>query len=162
MAGLEDLLVLDPTSPSHVAWRVDGYRNRWKAGDPAVSWRCPNTGYFRGSVAGRKYQAHRVVFYLVHGHMPDMVDHIDGNKANNAPGNLRAVSQQENQHNRRARGYSYCKQTGKWRATIKCKGIGDHIHLGRFNTEAEARAAYIAAKRKLHPSAPDRVLGGVS
>ena len=78
-------------------------------------------------------------------------DHIDHNTLDNRRSNIRIVTNQENQHNkRRVRGYT--KQGCKYQAQIKVKGI--KIRLGLFNTRSEARAAYLTAKRIYHPSAP--------
>lgn len=157
MAALEQYLTLDATSPSYLSWKRAPSR-RVLAGAYALCNK-DTSGYLRGMFRRKHYQAHRVVFYLVYGYMPQAVDHIDGNINNNTPINLRAVSLSENQHNRIVRGYSYCKQTGKWRASIR---VGGHSKtLGRFDTEQQANAAYLSAKASFHPSAPDRVYGGV-
>ena len=69
--------------------------------------------------------------------------------------NLRIVSQQENSFNTNAKGYSFDKSRNKYQAII---GInGKNIHLGRFDTEEEARNAYLEAKEKYHiiPEAQD-------
>ena len=57
-------------------------------------------GYCRIEVAGTKVLAHRIIFCLHHGYMPDMVDHIDGNPRNNSIENLRACTNSSNLHNR--------------------------------------------------------------
>lgn len=44
------------------------------------------------------------------------------------------------------------KSTGKYRAQIKLEGK-QHF-LGRFNTPEEATAAYLEAKKRLHPTSP--------
>jgi len=74
------------------------------------------------------------------------VDHIDRCKTNNALSNLRMITHQQNLFNTSAKGYSYNKQSGKWMACIK--GYGKQIYLGLYSTEAEAAAAYAAAKEK--------------
>lgn len=81
---------------------------------------------------------------------PLAIDHIDGNVDNNAPANLRAVTASVNQHNqRRAKGYSWSKAAGKWNARIFLNGC--LTNLGLYDTELDARAAYIRAKRHYHP-----------
>ena len=81
---------------------------------------------------------------------PGMVcDHRDGLRANNSRNNLREVTQQQNQHNQtRARGYYWNKARNKWQAYIKVNG--KKIHLGYYDLEADARAAYLAAKAIYH------------
>lgn len=81
------------------------------------------------------------------------VDHIDGNKTNNNLNNLRWVTSSENQHNRKsARGISWHKGAKKWQAIIGVNG--KRKHLGYYDTEEEARQAYLKAKKIYHPSSP--------
>jgi hypothetical protein len=84
-----------------------------------------------------------------------VVDHIDGNTLNNSRANLRICRLAENNMNRGkfARAASRFKGVllypgGRWRAHIYAGG--KHIHLGYFDTEALAAAAYDAAARDLH------------
>lgn len=77
------------------------------------------------------------------------VDHIDGNPLNNRRSNLRIVTHQQNHFNRkRARGYHWDRKKQRYKAEIRING--KLIHLGSFNIEEEARAAYLAAKEKYH------------
>jgi len=77
-----------------------------------------------------------------------VVDHIDGNKANNCRFNLRVCTRQENMRNKRKSSSSYSrfkcvfrdKRTGKWYARCKCEG--KPRTLGSFDDEAEAARAY--------------------
>jgi hypothetical protein len=71
------------------------------AGRRADADRYRQNGYARVriSVNRAKYgvSAHRIAFALANGRWPDMVvDHIDGDRTNNRPGNLREVTQGEN------------------------------------------------------------------
>jgi len=76
-------------------------------------------------------------------------DHIDGNPCNNSRSNLREVTHQQNDMNRtRAKGYYWSKAMGKWRAQIQLNG--KQIHLGYFDLEEDARAAYERGKAKYH------------
>jgi len=82
------------------------------------------------------------------------VDHIDGDKTNNNINNLRWASRSENMQNKRTtKGYYWNKQEGKWYAKITANK--KTIYLGFYDTEEDARQAYLNAKKIHHPSAPD-------
>lgn len=149
MDRLEDYLVYDVSSPTGLRWAARPSRNV-QVGD--VAMRSMRDGYYSGEFRGKKLRAHRVVYYLVHGVWPTQIDHIDGVRTNNNVLNLRPVSLNENQHNRKARGTQYCR--GKWQAKITVGG--KVIALGTYPTEADAHAAYLAAKKQHHPTAPER------
>lgn len=99
---------------------------------------------------GSGYYEHRVVWLMEYGEFPaGQLDHIDGDVGNNSPGNLRVVTQSANSQNVRRRGVSRAVN-GRWRARIMA--AGESVSLGTFTTEAEAIAAYAAAKLRLHPA----------
>ena len=105
---------------------------------------------------GRKYYAHRLAWLWMTGKWPEAtIDHIDGNPDNNRFANLRDISIAANLQNKRLPrktgllGAHYDARYNNWVAHIQ---INYHQrHLGCFSTEEEAHAAYIAAKRALHP-----------
>lgn len=118
-------------------------------------------GYLQGSIFGRKYGAHRVLWALIHGEWPDgKIDHIDGNPANNELSNLRVVSHQENCRNQKrpksnvsgVAGVGFHKQTKKWRARITVDF--QQINLGVFPDFESAVAARRAAEiaHGFHPN----------
>ena len=96
------------------------------------------------------FKVHRLVYKtFIKDILKDMeIDHIDKDKTNNKLNNLRLVTHQQNNFNRNAKGYSWNKRLKKWMAYIKLNA--KYIHLGFFDIEAEASAAYLAAKEKLH------------
>lgn len=117
-------------------------------------------GYRSISVRGRLQRAHRIAWLLMTGEWPELtIDHIDGNRANNRWSNLREVPHKINSHNvRRASKNSKTgvlgvipsgSQKSPYIAGIRVDG--KRIHLGSFATLKEAEAAYLKAKRKLHP-----------
>jgi len=115
-------------------------------------------GYNRFGCCNNKIvMRHRVIAYaylnLDIDDATKQIDHINGNKLCNHVDNLRIVSHQENHHNRTtAKGYCFHKRDKKWHARIRVNN--KQIHLGLFNTEEEARQAYLEAKLKFHPTAP--------
>lgn len=115
-----------------------------------------------GSVFLYTTTAHRIGWYLFHGQWAaDMIDHIDGNPANNRLDNLRLATPAQNAHNSRKRtskrassspfkGVFLASKTfpGRpWRAVITQDG--ESIFLGFFATEVEAAQAYDAKAKEL-------------
>ena len=63
--------------------------------------------------------------------------------------NLRSVTHQQNQWNRtKAKGYYFFKRDKKWKSKIYLNN--KEINLGTYNTEEEARTAYLQAKEIYH------------
>lgn len=117
------------------------------------------TGYLTIGLQGRKYLAHRVAWAHFYGEWPEQnIDHITGNKSDNRIVNLRDVSSKENTQNRLRTidgknktskvGVYWHAQSSRWRARIMTNKKG--IHLGMFDTQEDAHAAYVAAKRIYH------------
>lgn len=115
-------------------------------------------GYRSVSIGKSLHLEHRLIWLIVTGGLPiDEIDHIDGDRTNNAWMNLREATRSANQQNlRRANidsksGLLGVVQSGRrWRAGIKVNGT--YIHLGTHDTPSEASAAYMNAKRVLHPA----------
>jgi hypothetical protein len=124
---------------------------RWRRAGKQAG--CRDTrGYISITVAGKKYQAHRLAFLLMTGDIPPEVDHIDQNPSNNVWSNLRAADHQRNMVNRDlksrtgVRGVRYRPQRGKWGAEIGVEGKS--IWLGSFDSKEEAQECYIATARE--------------
>jgi hypothetical protein len=83
-------------------------------------------GYRKLSIKNKKYQAHRIIFLMHYGYLPDILDHIDGNPSNNRIENLREATQQQNCYNKALysrntsghRGVAWSKVLGKWQAYV--------------------------------------------
>lgn len=92
---------------------------------------------------------HHLAWYIYYGEIVDYLDHINGIRTDNRICNLRSVNSQQNHfNNHKAKGYCYDKSRNKFLATIKVNGKS--INLGRFNTEKEAREAYLKSKSTIH------------
>lgn len=107
-------------------------------------------GYLRIKMLKSRFFAHRIIWKMCNGPIPEgmLIDHINGNKADNRLENLRLVTNQQNCFNTSAKGYTWHKTNGKWQAQITVNG--KHKNLGYFSTEKEARDAYLKAKEQLH------------
>ena len=127
---------------------------RKKARMPAGSMR--QDGYVYIMFDGQRALAHRFAWLYMTGEWPTQeIDHIDGNKANNAFGNLRQVSRRTNTEN---------QHTAKRTSTTGLLGVirhpsgfvarivseGKRKYLGIFETPEAAHEAYVQAKRELH------------
>jgi hypothetical protein len=107
-------------------------------------------------VDGKRIYSHHIVWFLHHGYFPserdEWLDHKDGNRKNETIENLRIVTPEQNNMNRRPRMNRdfpkgvYARQ-GKFDSRIQWKG--QVIFLGLFDTVGEAEAAYQGASRAL-------------
>jgi hypothetical protein len=142
-ARLRDLLHYDP--------RTGEFRRR------KSSRKNGRTGYVATliTIDGQFYPAHQLAWLYMTGRWGrPMIDHRDGDPANNRWANLRLATRSQNAANKRRpqhntsgfKGVSRCA-SGKWRARVSKNGRA--IHLGRYSTPQAAHDAYVAAARKL-------------
>ena len=120
-----------PDSPSGIV-NLDGTPRGSKRKD----------GYWILRCKGKNFLAHRIVYELTHGPIPDglVIDHKDRNPSNNNPLNLRAVPQAVNLENVDVRphcqsGHKFInkdKRTGRFSVRIK------RVNHGTFSTIEEA------------------------
>jgi hypothetical protein len=93
--------------------------------------------------------AHHFAWYWVYGNVDyEMLDHINRDKTDNKISNLRIVDAQQNSFNKTQKGYSWHKRNNKWQSSIRVNK--KLIYIGSFDTEEEARNAYLEAKEKYH------------
>ena len=93
-------------------------------------------------------RSHRFGWYYVYKEIPDEIDHINRIRNDNRIVNLRNVTSQENKWNQNRKGYHWKKSHNKYEVRIKVNY--KHIWIGLFNTEIEAREAYLKAKEQHH------------
>ena len=119
-------------------------------------------GYVTVKIDNRQCKAHRICWALHHGSWPaDQVDHINGIRSDNRADNLRLADQFQNNQNQSVRGsgvtglrgVTFVRKEGRYRASIKNRGVT--TYLGAFDTPEEAHAVYMKAKAELHEFAPN-------
>lgn len=151
--------------PRGVEWFRDGKQtaaascaswNGKHAGKPAFC--IQSHGYMTGHAMGMRTSAHRIVFALVSCRWPtDEIDHIDGDRSNNIPSNLREANRYENKRNvlghsdgsSKFCGVSWSAERNKWVAQCM-DDAGTQRNLGRFLNEADAARAYDTAAIRWH------------
>ncbi len=98
-----------------------------------------------------KVGLHRRAWEQVNGPIPEgmQIDHINGDRYDNSPSNLRLVSQQENNKNKAVYRNNTAGITGltldrgKWKAQVKVSG--KLLNLGRYADWFEAVCARMSA-----------------
>lgn len=116
-------------------------------------------GYTRIRVNYGWYRAHRLAWLYMTGNFPDCaIDHINGTRDDNRWSNLRLATGSVNQQNRHSAasnsksGFLGVIPIGeKFFAQIYVNR-GDKRYLGTYATPELAHAAYVKAKRELHPA----------
>lgn len=149
---LRELLQYDPESGLWT-WRF-ARAGVPRAGMPAG---CMSRRYVVIGIDGKLYRAHRLAWLYMTSEWPkNHVDHINGNGADNRWENLRDVSRFVNLQNRHradvdsSSGVLGVSKFGStWKAEIRSLGI--RKYLGTFASKEDAHAAYLAAKKAMHP-----------
>ena len=150
-AQLKELLNYNPDTGIFI-WLQDG-RGRYKRVG-AIAGTINDRGYLQIGINCRRYRAHRLAWFYVHGYWPpNEIDHIDRDKLNNKLSNLRLATHAENCQNfplRRDNKYGVSgityhgnRRKKRWQAKIKINGVLKY--MGYFSTLEEA----INARKKV-------------
>ena len=113
-----------------------------------------SSGYISISIHNQKRLAHRLAWLYMTGGWPiNHIDHIDGDKTNNAFNNLRDITRSENLHNvhkakknNKVNLLGVSAHQGKWRMQIMRNGVMTRI--SGFDTPEQAHKAYLDAKHQ--------------
>lgn len=152
MEGLNTALYYTPAS-GKLYWT--GINRHAKRATPGQEAGHLNTrGYVEIRYLNKTLQAHRIAWYLHTGVDPGsmVIDHVDGNRANNRINNLRLATVKQNNQNQKKRttpttskykGVCWYSRYNKWMAQIRINNRP--VYLGYFHTEEEAFLAYCRA-----------------
>lgn len=155
---LKEMLHYEPSTGAFT-WLVTRC-GKAKAGD--IAGRVSRWGYRQIQIDGRLYMAHRLAWAYVHGDLPADVeiDHKNGQRDDNRLTNFRVATSAQNKQNLPkgncrnklgVHGVHFDEDRHKFRAGIK---IGrKSLNLGSYDSLEAARAARLAAERRLHPFA---------
>lgn len=134
-------------------WRVSYHRVKAGAIVKAVGG-----GYLQFGFKGKSYSVHRVLYEMRNG--PILagleVDHIDGNKLNNLPSNLRLATKAQNHQNRKRqanntsglKGVYFDTSANMWRGETHC--LGKRYRTAYKKDKNEASAELIRLREMLH------------
>jgi hypothetical protein len=150
---LKEVLSYDPLGGAFT-WLVRP-NNKVKVG--AIAGRPHMHGYVTIGVDGGEYLAHRLAWLWMCGEWPEAeVDHANCVRNDNRWTNLRPATRKQNRTNSRVMPSTvsgikgvYRQTKGKpWRAQIMV--AGKSVHLGSFDDQSAAHAAYVRAASDLH------------
>lgn len=102
----------------------------------------------------KNFKAHRIIYLMHYGFIPEFIDHIDQNPSNNEISNLRSSNNPQNQRNRKIGknntsgciGVSYYPRLEKFRSSIH--SYGNYHNLGFFCDFFQAVCARKSAEIK--------------
>ena len=115
-----------------------------------------SNGYLFVSLNRQKFKVHRIIWAMTHRQEPGdlVIDHIDRNKLNNDPSNLRAIPKRLNALNASTWGHNTSGITGvSWhsrdaRWIAQANQGGKHVSLGYFKDKQDAVEARLAWEQK--------------
>lgn len=146
---LKSELHYDP-STGVFTWILCHHKSR--IGKPAgTSW----NGYIYVTAGGRRYPAHRLAWFYVYGHWPELpLDHENDIKTDNRISNLRQATFAQNAASQPLRkcnttGFKGVSRAGKRWVAQATYNKRTH-YLGRFDSPQEANAAYNTFAKASH------------
>uniref|UniRef100_UPI001F4F22D9 HNH endonuclease n=1 Tax=Rosenbergiella metrosideri TaxID=2921185 RepID=UPI001F4F22D9 len=127
-----------------------------KAGDKVhVSFN--NNGYQQVCFGGVQMFLHSIVFSLTHGRLPNgEIDHINGNRGDNSPANLRECTRSQNNRNLKTnkkntsgfKNVSWVSQKSKWHVSLRTDQ--GRISFGLYEDLEFAGLVAQSAREKFH------------
>lgn len=129
--------------------RANGWNTRYANKAAGVK---NSAGYLSVSINNSRYLAHRVIWKLLHGTEPLIIDHIDGDRTNNKAANLRQADESLSAFNKQLscgrlpRGV----QPNKYRFQARIA----NKYLGTYATPEEAHEVYCLAAEMMYNTPP--------
>lgn len=153
MITQEKILELFEYCDGELYWKKDVAKNV-KKGSQAGTLNLKN--YKIIGIDNKTYRAHRLIFLMIHGYLPTIIDHIDGNTLNNKINNLRAAQSADNSANAKlakhntsgAKGVFWKKQVKKWEVAVAYKN--KRHYFGLYKDFELAELVAVEARNKLH------------
>ena len=140
--SIRDVLNYDPET-GDLTWKINSKRAR--AG--AVAGWVHNNGYRMLCANQVTYLAHRVAWFLHHGTQPNVIDHVNRDRADNRLANLRDVNISLNGLNSSRTGVKWAFSNGA--RYVRASYRGRALYMGKDITTAWFRR--IMAERQDHP-----------
>ena len=114
-------------------------------------------GYLQTKINYKSYLNHRLIYLYHHGHLPEMIDHIDNDHTNNKIENLRPVTRSQNGQNRGltvrnisgVKGVRWVESKKRWVVSIKVKGVAKTDH-GTYKNIFDAACRATSVRNELH------------
>jgi HNH endonuclease len=120
------------------------------SGKEAFTAKCNRSGYMVGNIHHKSFTAHRVIWTLVYGGIPEgmQIDHKNRERSDNKLSNLRLATPLDNKRNSSKpstnrsgyKGVSWSSRHGKWLSSISFDGKTKY--LGLFEDAVEASEVY--------------------
>ena len=134
-------------------WRVNRPHNK-RAGK--IAGTLNRDGRWSVSVNNKRYLCYRIIFLMHYGHIPEFIDHVNGDPKDNSIENLREATRNQNAHNAKmlrtntsgVKGVHWHKRKNKWCASVTVNGVA--VHVGYFKDIEKAAEAVQAAREKHH------------
>lgn len=135
----------------NIFWRKD----RKMVSKDSIAGSKNKAGYKKVSVNGKCYQIHRVIFLMINGYMPKLIDHIDLDRQNNLIDNLRPCTFTQNFFNKPRgknntsgeKGVSWNVNSKKWLVYITTETVKQK-HFGGYEDFELAQLIAIEARSK--------------
>ena len=132
----------------------DGKLFRRSDNQPVTIYVTKGHRYARIKFDKREFKLHRIIFLYHHGYLPDIIDHINGDRYDNRIENLREANTYQNRQNSRI--YSTSKsgvknvyfdaRSNKWRVSFSING--KRKNFGIYSDLEEAKQVATSMRNK--------------